>query len=488
MERAAAKCFEWIFEHAPNLFPMHLSGEGEWRFQVVCGTGNNGGDGMAIARMLMRNGYNVEPIVVHLGGKPSPDFTTNLGKLGASAKKQLREVSSKNELPVFERDALIIDALFGSGLNRPAEGIAADTIDAINASGATVVSIDLPSGLPSDGGIPHADVNAVCAHHILTFQFPKLAFFLAEYAPFVGETHILDIGLHPDYLNGVDVDYHLLTTPEARLLRKPRNRFSHKGDFGQALLLGGSLGMYGAVALSAEACLRAGAGKLKVHCPAGAMHGIALRLPEAMFSHESCETHLTELPNLQQFNSVGIGPGLGTHEQTARTLKLLIQECKVPLVMDADALNILAENRTWLAFLPKGSILTPHPGEWARLTGEKMSHMKGMEMQRAWSVKYGIYILLKGAHSSLSTPQGKVWFNQTGNPGMATAGSGDVLTGVITGLLAQGYSSFEAAALGMYVHGLAGDIAMQQSSEEAILASDITKELGKAFQSLNHVE
>jgi NAD(P)H-hydrate epimerase len=485
MERAAGKCFDWIYEHAPQLFPEHLSGEGEWVFKVVCGPGNNGGDGLAVARMLMHNGYNVELIVVHFSDKSSKDFDANYEKLGAAAKKQVLHIKQVSELPLFGSDAVIVDAIFGSGINRPAEGIAAEVIAAINHSGAPVISIDMPSGLYADGAKGEVP-PAVHSHHVLTFQSPKLAFFLAEYAGFVGKVHVLDIGLHPDFMHAVDTDFQLLTASDVRAIRMHRPRFAHKGSFGHALLIAGSQGKWGAAVLAARAVLKAGAGLLTVHAGSEGATLVNQHLPEAMTSIDEGGSHFSNVPDLAAYRSIAVGPGLGTHPQSAASLKLLIQESKVPLVLDADALNILADNKTWLAFLPKGSILTPHPGEFARLLGEKLCHREGIERQRELSTKHGVYILLKGAHSTLSTPGGKVWINSTGNPGMASGGTGDVLTGIITGLLASGYAPMHAAALGMYIHGLSADLLLNHSAEESILAGEISNNLGLAFKDLGH--
>lgn len=486
MERAAAKCFDFIYECAPKIFPSHITEERDWLFRVVCGTGNNGGDGLVIARMLMKCGYNVEVTVVRISEKGSEDFNTNFQRLGAAARKQVIDVKKTSDIPDYGPDAVIIDALFGSGLNRPAEGVAADMIDAINRSGAPVVAIDLPSGVFADGSPDAAEAPAVRADHVLTFQMPKLAFYLAEYDGYIGEVHILDIGLHPEYIEKNDAEFHLFTEKDAAVIRKRRRRFSHKGTFGHALIIGGSPGKWGAAVLAAESCLRSGVGLVTARIPAGGAQPLGIRIPEAMTALDPDPDVFTELPDLTPYSAVGIGPGLGTDDKTVRAFKRLIQECKVPLVIDADALNILADNKTWLAFLPKGSILTPHPGEFSRLIGEKTSHREGLERQRELSVKHGVNLLLKGAYSSLSTPDGKIIFNRTGNPGMATGGTGDVLTGVITGLAASGYGPVEAALLGMFIHGKAGDEALKCSAEEAIIAGDLTAFLGKAFQNTGY--
>lgn len=488
MERAAGACYDWIYERAPKLFPKHFTGEGEWEFKVFCGVGNNGGDGLVIARMLMRSGYNVEVIVVHFADKESKDFSTNFDKLGAAAKKKVVHVRKEGDLPEVSHDCLVIDALFGSGLNRPAEGVAAAAIAQINRCGALVVSIDLPSGLFADGDYEGDSLPAVHAHHVLTFQSPKLVFFLAEYAAFVGEVHILDIGLHRDFLEKVKVAYHLVTAADARAMRQPRARYSHKGTYGHALLVGGSRGKWGSIAMTARACVKAGAGLVTVHTNREGATLLGYHVPEAMASHDPDPDALTELPDLSPYQVIAAGPGMGTAKEAARALKKLIQEAGKPVVLDADALNILAEEKTWMSFLPKGSVLTPHPGEFARLAGEKFSHKAAMEKQREMSEKLGIYILLKGAHSSLSTPEGDVFINTTGNAGMASGGTGDVLTGIVTGLLASGYSGLHAAALGMFIHGKAGDDALEFTSMESLSATDLIDGLGAAFNDLGYAE
>ncbi len=482
MERAAGKCYDWIYENAPKLFPPSISEESQWQFHVVCGMGNNGGDGLCIARLLNRSGYNVSITIVKHTDNPSDDFTANFNKLG-TLKKSVIEVSTAAEMPEIAADCLVIDCILGIGLKGLAKGVAADAIHNINNSGATVVSIDMPSGLMCDNN-PDADLNKIVhSHHVLTFQNPKLSFFLAETSLVVGNVHVLDIGIHPEFIGTEETKYHLVDRYFAASLVRNRNRFDHKGTFGHALLVGGSPGKWGAICLSAKACLRSGAGLLTVHAGEAASQSLMNHLPEAMVS-DAGTAYFSTLPQLGVFDAIGIGPGMGTRDESAKALKLLIQEAKVPLVLDADALNILAENKTWLAFLPKGSILTPHPGEFARLAGEKLPHFENMQKQRELSMKHGIYILLKGAHCSLSTPGGNILINLTGNPGMATAGMGDALTGIITGLLASGYGPETAAALGMHVHGLAGDLAEQ--SQESLLATDLINTLGKAFNTLRN--
>jgi NAD(P)H-hydrate epimerase len=325
----------------------------------------------------------------------------------------------------------------------------------------------------------------VGSDYLLTFQVPKLAVYLAESAPFIGKLIILDIGLHLDFLNKVDSKFHVLTDANIAVMRRPRRSFDHKGTFGHALIIAGSEGKRGAALMAVEAVLRAGAGLVTLHTDKEGARLLHQSTREAMVSIDpSDDGSFTTLPNLKKYNAIAVGPGSGTSEQTASALKRLIQESQVPLLLDADAVNILAENLTWLAFLPKGSILTPHPGEFARLIRDKKTHYQNIQSQIELSRKYGIYILLKGGKSTLSLPDGQVLINNTGNPGMGSAGMGDVLTGIIAGLLASGYQPMHAAALGMYIHGRAADIALEKESVESLIATDVTKHLGRAFQSV----
>ncbi len=393
-------------------------------------------------------------------------------------------MDDKKDLPEIGEDDIIIDAIFGSGLTRPVSGFIGEVIEHINAADAVTISIDIPSGLfadrhadPKEGKIIHAD-------YTLSFQLPKLAFLLPENDSFVGEWHILDIGLHHDYINNAEVKNFLLTKRDVQTTLRPRNKFAHKGTFGHALLIAGSYGKTGAAILASRACLRSGVGLLHTHIPKAGYEIMQTAVPECMLSIDRYDNYFSEVPDLGMYNAVGIGPGLGMEKQSQMALKLLIQNFSNPIVFDADALNILAENKTWLAFLPKGSILTPHPKEFERLAGKWADDYEKLQKLRDLCFKYNIYIVLKGAYTCTGTPDGMCYFNSTGNPGMATAGSGDVLTGLITGLLAQGYSPAQAATLGVYLHGLAGDLAAKKKGQEAMLAGDIIENLGKAFKKI----
>jgi len=311
-----------------------------------------------------------------------------------------------------------------------------------------------------------------------------LAFLLPENNGFVGQWEILDIGLHPKFINNVETDNYFMQKEDIAFSIKPRTKFSHKGTYGHALLIAGSYGKMGAAVLAAKACLRSGVGLLDVHIPKTGYQIMQTATPETMLSLDRYDNYFSEVPNLGKYNVVGIGPGLGMEQQSQMALKLLIQNNQSPMVFDADALNILSENKTWLAFIPRNSVLTPHPKEFERLAGKWGNDFERLELQKQFAIKYRVIVVLKGAHTSVCLPNGKCYFNSTGNPGMATAGNGDVLTGLITGLIAQSYPPATAAIMGVFIHGLAGDIAMKKTGMQSLLAGDIIDSFGKAFLKL----
>jgi len=472
MERAATQLFKWITKHVDKTHP----------FSIFAGPGNNGGDGLALGRMLAEADYKVEAYIIRYTDKTSEDFQVNFERAVQLQSISVYDIRKIEDFPEIEDESVVIDAIFGSGLTRPINGFIAEIIEKINNSPAVKVAIDTPSGIFSDNSSVHNKGAIVRADYTLSFQFPKLAFMMPENDPFVGEWHVLDIGLHHEYINSVTTNNFFSVKEDVVPIIKKRRKFSHKGTFGHALLIAGSYGKMGAALLAAEACLRSGVGLLHVHIPKVGYQIMQTALPEAMISLDRYDNYFSEVPDLGLYNAVGIGPGLGTEHQSQMALKLLIQEFTAPMVFDADALNILSENPTWLAFLPAGSILTPHPKEFERLVGKWDNDFEKLEKQRDFAKRHNLYVVLKGAHTSISTPDGKCYFNSTGNPGMATAGSGDVLTGIITGLLAQGYTPGQAAVLGVYLHGLAGDIAAKKFGQEAMIAGDMVKLLGKAWR------
>ena len=476
MERAATELFEWVMANtAPGK-----------KFRIYCGTGNNGGDGLVLARLLAQHDRHVEVILVKYSTKLSPSCSKNLERVRKVGALTLREVTPGDEVPVPDKTGIVVDALFGSGLTRPVKGFPAEVIDRINSSGAIVIAVDAPSGFFCDATNTTNDGAIVGADYTLTFQFPKFGFLFPENNKYVGHWEVLPIGLHPDFIRQVEVRNHFLAPGDCRDIYKPRSKFAHKGTFGHGLLIAGGYGKMGAAVLAAKAGLKAGAGLVTAHIPGSGNTILQTAVPAAMVSIDEDPQRFTRHPDLAPYSAIAIGPGIGTEEQTARALKLLIQEARRPLILDADALNLLGEQRTWIPFVPKGSIFTPHPKEFERLAGPSLNDFERNEMQREVSVKHQAYVVLKGAHTCISAPDGTCYFNSTGNPGMATGGSGDVLTGILLGLRAQGYSSLETCLLGVFLHGLAGDLAADKWGWEALTANNITHHLGGAFKKLSH--
>lgn len=477
MERAATTCFQWLLKNNPdkkNIF-------------IFCGKGNNGGDGLAIARMLsFALKYKIEVFIVHHSDKCSNDFAINLKKILLHSKKRVvvTDVYKSNNLPtdkINSKESIIIDAIFGSGLTKQLSGIASETVDFINQQKAVVVSIDVPSGLFCDDNSMNNYKHIVKADYTLTFQLPKLSFLFPENDSYIGKWIVLPIGLSEDFINCVETKNIFTDEKEVIHFFKKRNKFSHKGTYGHALLVSGGLGKMGASILSSRACLHSGVGLLITHVPKCGYEIIQTAIPEAMVSIDETDNYFSSYIDVSKYNAIAVGPGIGTEQQTQDALKLLIQNSAAPLIFDADAINILSENKTWLSFIPKSCIFTPHPKEFERLVGKFSNSTERIKQQREFSKKYHAYIIFKGAYTTVSCPDGTCYFNSTGNPGMATAGSGDVLTGILLALIAQGYTSKEASLLGVYIHGTAGDIAMNNESQSSLIASDIIDCLGAAF-------
>jgi len=469
MERASKKCSDWILQ---NLNETN-------HYTIFCGTGNNGGDGLAIARLLMNNGKQVKVYGINTGNESS-DFLVNKNRL---LKESIHYAEFKvTDLPVIRKDEIIIDALFGTGLNKEISGIAAECIKFINSTDAMVISIDMPSGLRADYPLFETKSEIVKADVTLSFQFPKRSFLYPSTGNYVGAIVLLDIGLNAEFIEKEKTNFYFITQNDIAEIIKPRSDFDHKGSYGHALIIAGSFGKMGAAILSAKSCLRTGAGLITVHVPKCGVSILQTAFPEAMVIADEEEQYISSAKLTTTFNAIGVGPGMGTHQQTATMLKKLIQDYRTPIVFDADAINILAENKTWLSFLSPGCIFTPHLKEFERLTSKPSDDFQRQELQLEFSKKYQCYVLLKGHYSSLTTPDGNCFFNSTGNAGMATAGSGDVLTGIITSFIAQGYSCKQACIAAMYLHGLAGDLAAKEKGKHALIASDIIEHLPNAFK------
>ena len=474
MERAAHECTEYIIEQYGA----------EFHYIVICGHGNNGGDGLAIARMLRHSSYSVEVHILEYTDGGSPDFMENLERLKSVPSLPIHQIYDAAEWEIEAGpNTIIIDAILGTGINKPIEGLIANVIEKINKSGHKVIAIDVPSGLPIDE--PMVSIwPVVKASVTLSFQQPKLSFLFPEGGEYAGEIEILDIGWDKKYIEAQDSQYYFLQDEDISPLLLHRSKFSHKGTFGHSLLICGSYGKMGAAVLSSHACLCSGTGLLTTHIPGCGYQVMQTSLPEAMVSIDKIHEHINKLPPLDPYTSIGIGPGIGQHVDTAAALKLLIQSTPCPLIIDADALNIISENKTWLGFLPARSILTPHPKEFDRLTEKHADSWERLRSAQALAHKHSIIIVLKGAYTATVMPDRSVWFNSTGSPALAKGGSGDVLTGIITGLVSRGYVPREAAFLGVYLHGLAADIAITNIHPESLLASDVIMHISDAFEYL----
>lgn len=456
----------------------------ETPFTVFAGPGNNGGDALAVSRLLVERGCRVEVYLFNTKGTLSPDCETNKERLAGVAGIDFHEITTQFVPPVLTAEHVVVDGLFGSGLNKPLSGGFAAVVKYINTSPATVVAIDVPSGLMGEDNTYNIQANIIRADLTLSLQLPKLAFLFAENAPFVGEWQLLDIGLSEEAIEEKETDFALTEHEDVASMLKPRGKFAHKGNFGRALLIAGSQGMAGASVLAARACLRSGVGLLTVHIPFCNNFIVQTSVPEAMTEIDINDVRFSCATDTDDYQAVGIGPGLGKAGDTEAALLEQIESCQTPMVVDADALNLLGEHRSYIGRLPKGSILTPHPKELERLVGKCQNSYERLTKARELARSAGVHILLKGAYSVIIAPSGKCWFNPTGNPGMATGGSGDVLTGVVLALLAQGYDAETAARMAAYVHGLAGDIACKKHGVMGMTAGDIVTCLPPAWRML----
>lgn len=451
---------------------------------VFAGPGNNGGDALAVARLLSERDYQVTVYLFNISGSLSPDCAQNKRRLQEIKRVQFIEVTEEFDPPQLESGMLVVDGLFGSGLNKPLAGGFASLVKYINASQAQVVSLDIPSGLMTEDNIYNVRANIIRATMTLTLQQPKLSFLFPENQPFIGQLRVLDIRLSQEGIDKMEAVYTITEESLVRSLLMDRNAFAHKGQMGHALIVAGSYCMAGAAVLAAKACLRSGTGKVTVNTPRRNIPILQISVPEAIVQSGNDETIFTDMVETDDFDAMGIGPGLGQSEQTAVALISQLRRAQCPIVADADALNILAHHRAWMQQLPKGIILTPHPKEFDRLEGHSADSYERLTKARNLAKRIQGYVIVKGHYTAICLPDGRVVFNPTGNGGMATAGSGDVLTGIITGLLARGYKQAEACVVGVYLHGLAGDLAAQELGEESLLASDIVNYLPKAFKRL----
>ncbi len=466
MERAGRECFEWIRKN--------ISGN---KFLIFCGRGNNGGDGLVIARLLAENKKTVSVCILD-GNRQSDEFKHELNLIDRK-KIQIREISTADEVTIGDND-VIIDAVFGTGLSREVDASVAEIFNLINSSGKKIISIDIPSGVFADKHTPSATIHA---DHALTFETPKTAFFFPENAEAVGEFHVINIMLDKNFIESVSAPQ-WMTHELIRDIIRPRKKFSHKGDFGKALLIAGSKGKAGAAVMASRACLRTGAGLLTVHVPAKAADIIHMHVPEAMVEHDQHEEIISSISDAEKFDATGVGPGIGKDPATAEMLFTLLRKSTKPVVIDADALNILSDHPYELKSVPENSILTPHIKEFERLAGTATDDFDRHERQKKFSEVHKVIVVLKGHYTCITAPDGSVFFNSTGNAGMAKGGTGDALTGMIVGLLSQKYAPLDCAVAGVYLHGLAGDIAAQSKGQYSMLCSDLIECIPDAFRKI----
>lgn len=475
MERAARALTQAIVTAWPATMPV----------VVFAGPGNNGGDALAVARMLAEKNYQVSVYLFNISGQLSAGCSANKKRLEDSRHiRQFIEVKEEFDPPQLEENMLVIDGLFGSGLNKPLAGGFASLVKYINASPSQVISIDVPSGLMTEDNTYNVRANIIKARQTLTIQQPKLSFLFAENQQFLGQVQTLDIRISREAIEKTEAQYTILEESDVRNRLLDRSPFAHKGQMGHALLVAGSYGMAGAAILAAQACLRSGVGKVTVNSPKRNIGILQASVPEAIIHNGSEETIFTEAVDTEEYNAMGIGPGLGQSEQTAIALIAQLRRAQCPIVADADALNILANHRAWLQQLPKDIILTPHPKELDRMEGHSADSYERLIKARNLAERLQGIVLVKGHYTAICLPDGHILFNPTGNAGMATAGSGDVLTGIITGLLARGYKPQDACIVGTWLHGMAGDLAAQELGEESLIASDIIRYLPRAFKRL----
>lgn len=473
-----------LMEQAAVAIASYMLANFELSFSTVhvfCGIGNNGGDGLAVARLLLNQHIKVKVYIVNFSDKRSPDFLQNYDRL-----KELGcwpEVLNKGDiLPEISEKDYILDAVFGQGLNRQPEQWVKNVLQNINNAKARVIAIDFPSGLFMDVAPSLADV-IIEADYTLSFEVPKLPFFLPQSGEYFGEWLLLPIGLDKLYLEKVTTNMFYITSDDALQLYKPRKKFAYKNILGHVLVIGGSYGKIGAAMLSSEAALNSGAGLVTALIPRCGYQIFQTALPEIMVETCRHDEYISEINYKVKPSAIVFGIGADTKDMTKRAFTELLEKYKGPLIIDADGLNMLAANKDLLYKLPSYCVLTPHPGELRRLIGEWEDDFEKIAKVKAFSKTYNVVVVIKGAYS-ITVNNDTIYVNSTGNPGMATAGSGDVLAGIIGGLAAQGYTSTHAAIFGVYLHGLAGDLSAAQNGFESLTATEIIDFIGDAYLEL----
>ena len=462
MERAATVFTEKLLIFFPN---NHI-------FNILAGFGNNGGDGYVVARLLLKKGLNVKVFGLHGNSVLSPDCAVNRKRFIDMGGCYIEVKNPDNLQP--DENSVLVDAIFGAGLNRPVTGFLGNVIHRINCLSHPVVAIDIPSGLM---GEDNGENNGAIVKADYTFTFP-------ENVVYVGHWDVLDIRLHPAILREYPAAYYYLTEEVVASRLLIPEKFSHKGTLGNTLLIAGSYPMMGAAVLAAKGAIRSGTGLLSVHVPRKLKEMIHLSVSEALVEVDRNEFCFSGVDNLFRFQAVGIGPGIGTSPVTAEGIRQLLSVWRGKIVLDADALNLLALDSGLLELLPEGAVLTPHPKEFERLAGKSVNDFDRLNKLSTFARLHQVYVVLKGAHTVIATPEGECYFNMTGNPGMAKGGAGDVLTGIIAALLASGHSSLDAAIIGVYAHGWAGDLAAEEQGMRGTRAGDIADKLGWVWKKM----
>ncbi|WP_406683693.1 NAD(P)H-hydrate dehydratase [Seonamhaeicola sp. MEBiC1930] len=470
MERAATQIFNWIHMRMQGAqVPVH----------VFCGIGNNGGDGLVLARHLIIHGYNVKTYVVNYSDKRSKDFLINYDRIKTVTKDWPLLMKSEEDFPQIHPDDIIVDAIFGIGLNRSVVDWVKNLFRHFRSTKAFTLSVDIPSGLRTDR-VPENEDNVVWAGYTLSFASPKLIFFLPETAKYTVQWEVLDIGLDQEFLFSTVTDVELIGKHEVLPIYVPRDKFSHKGQFGHSLIIGGSYGKIGAVTLASKGALTAGAGLVSAFIPKCGYNVLQSSLPEAMVYTDKNEELITDVKFDIEPTVVGIGVGIGINSKTITGFEAFLKQNKSPLVVDADGINILSKKKALLKLLPENTVLTPHPKELERLIGVWKDDFDKLDRVKAFSKEHKVIVVLKGANT-ITVLEDKLYVNTTGNPGLSTAGSGDVLTGIITGLISQGYNPLVASIFGVYLHGRSADIAVEDYGYQSLIASHIIDYLGEAF-------
>lgn len=483
MNNASKMCFKWIIRNKKfKKFP----------FVILAGNKNNGGDGLSIAKFLYLYGVKVIIYIINFSKNPSKEFLIKKNEINKYGIKTFN-IKKDDNFPFIEKNSYLIDSIFGIGLNREIDNYWKSFINFINEiKFLSVISIDVPSGLYiDDNNNFYKKKDIIKANYTLTFQVPKLPFFFPSYDKYLGKWFLINIGWNKKFISEVNSNNFLLEKKKIKKIYKKRNKFSHKGNFGHGIIIGGSYGMIGSVILSGMSCIRSGIGKLSIYTPCCGYKYIQNNVIEAIIESDEENKWIKNISiSYNNINAIGIGIGMGKHSDTICAIKNFFTEFykikkKLPIVVDADALNILSENMHLLNFFPKGlTILTPHPKEFKRMFGSWKDDYQKIKILKKISKKYEIFIVLKGAYTIISTPFNKLYFNNTGNPGLSTPGSGDVLTGMILSFLSQGYSPEESCIMAVYIHGMSGDFASKKISEESLIARDIINYIGKSFQEI----